>query len=98
MEPVRGVLIAIACLAGCVLALVGESPKWALIVQNMADTRRNFLQILKGKQLRSTLYGVHTEVLIGRKFGGNFGSLSGFGKVITYASFQDVCKCESRMQ
>jgi hypothetical protein len=28
--------------------------------------------------------------LIGRKFGGNSGSLPGFGKATTFASFQDV--------
>jgi hypothetical protein len=55
MVSVRGVLTAIARLAGCTPASVGES----LIVHNMADTKRN----LKGKQLYSALYGVYTEVL-----------------------------------
>jgi hypothetical protein len=36
--------------------------------------------------------------LIGRKFCGNFGFLPGFGKVITFSSFQDVGKCASRIQ
>jgi hypothetical protein len=40
MEPVCGVDAAIARLAGCAPASVGESPKYTLIVQNMADTRR----------------------------------------------------------
>jgi hypothetical protein len=31
--------------------------------QNMADTKRNLHQLLKGKQLYSALYGVHTEVV-----------------------------------
>jgi hypothetical protein len=35
---------------------------------------------------------------IGRKFGGNLGSLPGFGKATTLAFFQDVLKCESRIQ
>jgi hypothetical protein len=98
MEPVRGVLTAIACLAGCTPALVGGSPKWTLIVQNMADTMRNFRQVLKEKQLYRAQYGVHTEMLIRHRFWGNFGSLPGFGTVITFASFQDVCRCDSRMQ
>jgi hypothetical protein len=34
----------------------------ALIVKNMADTRRNPHQLLKGKQLYSAQYGVYTEV------------------------------------
>jgi hypothetical protein len=38
MERVRGILTAIARLAGCTPASVGESPKWTLFVQNMADT------------------------------------------------------------
>jgi hypothetical protein len=29
----------------------------------MADTRRKLHQLLKGKQLNSALYGLHTEVL-----------------------------------
>jgi hypothetical protein len=33
------------------------------MVQNMAETRRNLHQYLKGKQLYSTLYRVYTEVL-----------------------------------
>jgi hypothetical protein len=33
--------------------------------------------------------------LIGRKFWGNFGSLPGFVKVITFASFQDDAKDDS---
>jgi hypothetical protein len=36
--------------------------------------------------------------LIERKFLGNLGSLPGFGKVITIASFQEFGKCESRRQ
>jgi hypothetical protein len=36
--------------------------------------------------------------LIGRKFWGNFGSLPGFGKVITFASSQGFGKCDSRGQ
>jgi hypothetical protein len=47
IERVRGVLIAIARLAGCTPASVGESPKWTLIVQNMAETKRNLQQYLK---------------------------------------------------
>jgi hypothetical protein len=34
---------------------------------------------------------------IGRKFRGNLGSLPGAGKATTFASFQDVGKCDSRM-
>jgi hypothetical protein len=63
MESVRKVIIAIVRLAECTPASVGESPKWILIVQNIAETRRNFHQFLKGKQLYSALYGVYTEVL-----------------------------------
>jgi hypothetical protein len=29
----------------------------------MADIKRNFHQVLKGKKLHSAIYGVHTEVL-----------------------------------
>jgi hypothetical protein len=36
--------------------------------------------------------------LIGRKFWGNFGSLPGFGKVITFASLQGFGKCDSWRQ
>jgi hypothetical protein len=36
--------------------------------------------------------------LIGSKFWGNFGSLPGFGKVITFGFFQEFGKCESRRQ
>jgi hypothetical protein len=36
--------------------------------------------------------------LIGRKFCGNFGSLSGFGNVMIFASFQDFGKWDSRRQ
>jgi hypothetical protein len=36
--------------------------------------------------------------LIGRKFCVNLGSLPGFGKATTFASFQDEGKCESRGQ
>jgi hypothetical protein len=36
--------------------------------------------------------------LIGRKFSGNFGSLPGLGKVVTFASFQWFVKCDSRRQ
>jgi hypothetical protein len=39
MERVLEVLIPIARLTGCTHASVGESPKWALIVQNMMGTR-----------------------------------------------------------
>jgi hypothetical protein len=62
MERVRGVLTATDRLAGCTPVSVGGSPKWTLIVQNMADTRRNPHRLLKWKQLYSALYGVHTEV------------------------------------
>jgi hypothetical protein len=62
MERVRGVLSAIARLEGYTLGSVGESPKWTLIVQNMAETRRNLHQCMKGK-LYSAQYGVHTGVL-----------------------------------
>jgi hypothetical protein len=41
---------------------------------------------------------VEDKRLIGRKFCGILGSLPGFGKATTLASFQDVGKCESRMQ
>lgn len=58
-----GVLTAIARLEWCTLFSVGESFKWIIIVQNMVDTGRNFHQLLKGKQLYSTLYEVYTEVL-----------------------------------
>jgi hypothetical protein len=36
--------------------------------------------------------------LIGRQFWENFGSLPGFGKVITFGSFQGFGKCDSRKQ
>jgi hypothetical protein len=36
--------------------------------------------------------------LIGRKFWGNFGSLPGFDNVMTFASFQDFGKWDSRGQ
>jgi hypothetical protein len=55
--------MAIAHPAGCTPASVGESPKWTLIVQNIAETRRDLHQLLKGKQLYSILYGVCTEVV-----------------------------------
>jgi hypothetical protein len=60
MEHVRGVLTPIARLAGCTPESVGESPKSSLIVQNMADIRRNLHQLLKGKQLYSALHEVYT--------------------------------------
>jgi hypothetical protein len=63
MKRIRGVITAIARLAICDHASVGESPKWTLIVQIIADTRRNLHQLLKGKQLNSSLYGMYTEVL-----------------------------------
>jgi hypothetical protein len=63
MELVRGVFFAIARLAGCTPASVGESPKWMLIVQNMTVTRRNLHRLLKGKKLYSALYEVYTDVL-----------------------------------
>jgi hypothetical protein len=56
MKSERGVLIAIARLAGRTPASVGASPKWTLIVQ---ETRRNLYQLLKEKQLQ----GLYTEVL-----------------------------------
>jgi hypothetical protein len=59
MERVRGIYIAIARLARCTSASVGESRKWTLIVQNVAETRRNLHQLLKGKQLYSALFGVY---------------------------------------
>jgi hypothetical protein len=59
MERVRGALTAISRLAGCTSESVCESPKWTVVVQNLADTRINLRQFLKGKQL----YGVYTEVL-----------------------------------
>jgi hypothetical protein len=63
MERLSGVIVHIAQLAGSTPAAVGESPKWTLIVQSMADTTRNLQQLLKGKHLYSALYGVYTEVL-----------------------------------
>jgi hypothetical protein len=63
MERVCVVFTAIARLARCTPASVGESPKWTLIVQNVAETTRNLHQLLKGKQLYSALYGVYIEVL-----------------------------------
>jgi hypothetical protein len=63
MERVHRVITAIAGLGECTPASVGQSPKWSLMAQNMADTRRNLHQLLRGKQLYRTLYGVHTEVL-----------------------------------
>jgi hypothetical protein len=39
MERVSVVLIPIARLAGCTHASVSESPKWALIIQNLTETR-----------------------------------------------------------
>jgi hypothetical protein len=59
----RGIFIVIASIAGCTSASVVKSPKWYLIVQNMADIRRNLHRFLKGKQLYNALYGLHTEVL-----------------------------------
>jgi hypothetical protein len=56
MERVRGVLTAIARLVGCTPASAGESPKWALIVQNMADIRKNLNQLLKWKKLYNAMY------------------------------------------
>jgi hypothetical protein len=45
------VFIAIARILRCTLASDGESPKWILIVENMAETRRKLLQLLEGKHL-----------------------------------------------
>jgi hypothetical protein len=47
VEHVRGVLTASVRLAGCTPASVGESPKWTLIVENIADTTRNLHQLPK---------------------------------------------------
>jgi hypothetical protein len=63
MERVCGVLTAIVRLARCTSASVGESPKWILISRNMAGTRRDLHQHLKGKKLYSTLYRFYTEML-----------------------------------
>jgi hypothetical protein len=63
MEHVRGILTAISRLTGYTPASVDESPKWAVIVQNMAHIRGILHQVLKGKQIKRTLYGVYTEVL-----------------------------------
>jgi hypothetical protein len=63
MERVRGALIAVARLAGGTPASVGETPKWTLIFQYMAETRRNLHQLVKGKQLYKALYGACAEVL-----------------------------------
>jgi hypothetical protein len=63
VERVLEVLTAIARLAGCTPASVGESPKWAVIAQNMVDTRRKLRHILRGKLLYSALYGVYTVML-----------------------------------
>jgi hypothetical protein len=52
-----GVLTAIARLAGCISASVGAE------IRNMASTRSNLHQFLKGKQLYRALYEVYTEVL-----------------------------------
>jgi hypothetical protein len=38
------------------------SPKWTVIVQNMAGTGRNLHQLLVGKQLYSALYAVYKKV------------------------------------
>jgi hypothetical protein len=62
-DVMERVLTAIACLAGCFPASVGESLKWTPIIQNVANTRRNLHQLLKGKQMHSVLYRVYTEVL-----------------------------------
>jgi hypothetical protein len=56
------VLTATAYLARCTPASVSKSAKWTLIAQNM-DTRRNLLQLLKEKQLYSTLRGAYVELL-----------------------------------
>jgi hypothetical protein len=53
----------IARLVGYISESVSESPKWTVIIRNMADTRRTLHQLLKGKQLYSSLCGVCTEVL-----------------------------------
>jgi hypothetical protein len=52
-------------LAGCTPASVSESQKWTQIVQNMVNTKSDILQLLKGKQLHSTLYGAYIEVVHG---------------------------------
>jgi hypothetical protein len=62
-ECVRGVLIAIARLAGYTPVSVGGCPKCTLIVQNIAETRKNLHQFLTRKQLYSALYRGYTEVL-----------------------------------
>jgi hypothetical protein len=46
----------------------------------------------------SNSFPVMDKTLIWRKFCGILGSLPGFGKVITFSSFQDCGKCESRIQ
>jgi hypothetical protein len=60
MAGVRGVLIAIARLAGHTPASVGETPKWTRIVQDMVETSRNLHRLLKEKQLCSALYCKHS--------------------------------------
>jgi hypothetical protein len=52
-----GVFNVIGRLAGCTPASVGAK------VRNMADTRSNLNELLKGKQLYSTLYTAYSEVL-----------------------------------
>jgi hypothetical protein len=63
MEGVRGILLAIARIAGCNLASLGESPKWTLNRPKHGGYQEESPQFRKGKQLYSALYGVHTEVL-----------------------------------
>jgi hypothetical protein len=43
-------------------------------------------------------FALEDKRLIGRKFCGNLGSLPGFGKTTTFASFKGVGKCDSRIQ
>jgi hypothetical protein len=62
MKCVQRALTTIAHLVGCTPASEAESPKWTPIVQNIVDTCRTLHQLLKGKQLSSTLQGMYTEV------------------------------------
>jgi hypothetical protein len=43
-------------------------------------------------------FSIMDKRLIGHKFGGNLGSMPGFGRVMIFASFQGVGKCWSRRQ
>jgi hypothetical protein len=77
-----------------VMLLCSRKPNWLPLSRLLSSLR--FWTIFR-MTVSNTLPVVNRR-LIGRKLWGNFGPLSGFGNVLTFASFQDFGKCDSWRQ